>query len=318
MQIQKIVLPTDFSRYSDAAVALVSRLLEAHQCEATVLHIDPTPGISVAAPEPFYVAPQVFATYREWRDREAETKMKQILDRLGAGGRVTSLIGRTDVVTGIVNYAAESRADLIVMGARGEGVTRFFMGGVTQKVSQRASTPVLVVHELHNGEVFPPFRRILVAVDYSRFSIPLARLGSLLLAPGGIIEFIHVWRDPYHASFDQSLGTSHGEFVRASEKARSDAIAELERFVAELPVDNERRTYLSNEVSTPAAILDRALETRADLIMVGAHSRKGLAERVMGTVADRVLRHSSAPVLLFPNGALENANEMSETKEDTP
>jgi len=47
-----------------------------------------------------------------------------------------------------------------------------------------------------------------------------------------------------------------------------------------------------------AAILDQARKVGADLIIMGTHGRTGLARAVIGSVADRVLRHSEIPVLL--------------------
>ena len=46
----------------------------------------------------------------------------------------------------------------------------------------------------------------------------------------------------------------------------------------------------------------------ADLVVVGAHGQDGILENVVGTVADRVLRHAYAPVLLYPEGALRAAS----------
>ena len=50
--------------------------------------------------------------------------------------------------------------------------------------------------------------------------------------------------------------------------------------------------------STPAvAIVQYAKESRADLILVGTHSRGGVAHLLMGSVAERVVRTAPCPVL---------------------
>ena len=59
--------------------------------------------------------------------------------------------------------------------------------------------------------------------------------------------------------------------------------------------------------SPAAAILARAEESHADLIVMGAHGRTGIGEKLIGTVADRVLRHTTVPVLLYPEGAFAAA-----------
>ncbi|WP_222913689.1 universal stress protein [Natrinema sp. SYSU A 869] len=48
------------------------------------------------------------------------------------------------------------------------------------------------------------------------------------------------------------------------------------------------------------AITEHATETASDLIVMGRHGQSGLRERLLGTVTDRVLRHTSIPVLVVP------------------
>ncbi len=45
------------------------------------------------------------------------------------------------------------------------------------------------------------------------------------------------------------------------------------------------------------AILDYAAKNQVDLIIMSTHGRSGVSRWVFGSVADRVLRHSVAPVL---------------------
>lgn len=53
------------------------------------------------------------------------------------------------------------------------------------------------------------------------------------------------------------------------------------------------------------AITDRARELDADIIVMGTHGRTGLARAVIGSVADRVIRHSDVPVVLVPAARTE-------------
>ena len=48
------------------------------------------------------------------------------------------------------------------------------------------------------------------------------------------------------------------------------------------------------------AIVAKARELGADVIVMGTHGRSGLARAVIGSVADRVLRHADVPVVLVP------------------
>jgi nucleotide-binding universal stress UspA family protein len=49
------------------------------------------------------------------------------------------------------------------------------------------------------------------------------------------------------------------------------------------------------------SILDNARSEDADLIVMGTHGRTGLARAIIGSVADRVVRHAEVPVVLVPS-----------------
>jgi nucleotide-binding universal stress UspA family protein len=53
------------------------------------------------------------------------------------------------------------------------------------------------------------------------------------------------------------------------------------------------------------AILDTASEIKADIIVMGTHSRRGLEKILVGSVAENVLRHSSIPLLIIPTKAIK-------------
>lgn len=54
------------------------------------------------------------------------------------------------------------------------------------------------------------------------------------------------------------------------------------------------------------AITEHATEIDSDLIVMGRHGRSGLRERLLGTVTDRLLRHTSIPVLTVPGEVSEH------------
>ncbi|MDD4875763.1 MAG: universal stress protein [Dehalococcoidales bacterium] len=55
-------------------------------------------------------------------------------------------------------------------------------------------------------------------------------------------------------------------------------------------------------------ILDYAIENQVDLIMMSTHGRSGLSRWALGSVADRVVRHSPVPVLIVsPKGSRINS-----------
>jgi nucleotide-binding universal stress UspA family protein len=49
------------------------------------------------------------------------------------------------------------------------------------------------------------------------------------------------------------------------------------------------------------AILDAAKESGVDIIVMGTHGRRGLDKILMGSVAEKVLRHSNVPLFIIPS-----------------
>jgi nucleotide-binding universal stress UspA family protein len=49
------------------------------------------------------------------------------------------------------------------------------------------------------------------------------------------------------------------------------------------------------------AIVARARQLRADLIVMGTHQRRGLSRLLMGSVAEGVVRRAPCPVILAPD-----------------
>lgn len=96
------------------------------------------------------------------------------------------------------------------------------------------------------------------------------------------------------------------DFDGVEDTAVTAAISEYLREAAEAEAGQIRAAGISAAVEVVAspnpaqAIVQKAEEIGADAIVMGTHGRTGLVRTVIGSVADRVLRHSSIPVVLVP------------------
>jgi nucleotide-binding universal stress UspA family protein len=95
--------------------------------------------------------------------------------------------------------------------------------------------------------------------------------------------------------YDAAVGiiTVHGGETGRGRAALDDAAGLAAD--AGVDADTERRS------GTPAtAIVEHAAERGSDLVVVGRRGRSGVRARLLGTVTERVLRRSPAPVLTVP------------------
>ena len=287
------------------AVELANR----HQAMVTLLHVDPFPGVATVAVEPVYIPPDLFNGLHSDYDRRVDDSMKRMEAGLGTGkapGVELRSERRTGgVADGILEVATEWEADLIIMGASGlSGAARLLLGSVAEKISRQAPCPVLVTRARTDEErPHDPFHTLLVGIDYSRFSAPLAHLAMSVAAPGAAVELVHVWSPPYFSTLNAYLGGNEApDWVAAVATARQAEAERLSSFRDQLGLTDATAYVGTDNVAN--TLLDRADEVGADLLVVGAHGRRALRERLLGTTGDRVLRHARIAVLLMPEQAL--------------
>lgn len=306
LPVRKILVPVDFSPASDYAARMAVRIAAREGAAVTLLHVDVMPGVAAIAVEPIYVPPHLFAGLHEEHERRLDARLAALTEELGAlapaGVAIDSVREMASVAEGIVDHASESQSDLIVMGSHGHtGASRILLGSVASKVSRSAPCPVLVTRGDHDAPAHDPFSRVLAAIDYSDLSVMTARSAARIVAAGGTLELMHAWYPPALSALQTSLGGYSGDISSAIEDGRAAQGEMLAAFADENEISGEfvRTLYIASGSAT-SAIIARAENTKADLIVVGSHGRSGVFETVIGTVADRVISAAKVPVLLIP------------------
>ena len=91
-----------------------------------------------------------------------------------------------------------------------------------------------------------------------------------------------------------------------SDVAQTNAVDELKRRAqdyldnAKLSLGDETIETVLKEGDYAENILQTAKEMMADIIVVGTHSRKGLDKVLLGSVAEKVLHHTTIPLFIIP------------------
>jgi nucleotide-binding universal stress UspA family protein len=138
--MHKILIATDFSTHSDAALAAALELAHAAHASVTLLHVCQLPisGADAYAPAPEVIEDIV----NDARQRLARTR-----ERVAAGGISADVHTRIgDAADEIVRFAGEQGCDFIVVGTHGRrGFRRLVLGSVAERVTRAADVPVLTV-----------------------------------------------------------------------------------------------------------------------------------------------------------------------------
>ena len=71
------------------------------------------------------------------------------------------------------------------------------------------------------------------------------------------------------------------------------------------PTEVRVRGFVRYGAPTPT-ILELAESSGHDLIVMGTHGRTGVSHLLMGSVAEKVIRHATCPVLVVPGARLQS------------
>ncbi len=140
IDLKRILVPTDFSPASEAALRYGIALARAFNARLSLLHVNEHPGEAAEAEYPI----GIFETMKN----AANERLGRLLSEADAREVQHDYTMRIGNAAGeIVRFAAERDIDLIVMGTHGrEGVARVLIGSVAETVVRRSTCPVLTVH----------------------------------------------------------------------------------------------------------------------------------------------------------------------------
>ena len=134
------------------------------------------------------------------------------------------------------------------------------------------------------------YERILVPTDGSTGSAHVA-LQALDLAEqyGATIHALHVVDSSVRSRLTDAGGDGD-ELERSGKRA----VEMVERMAQSHNVDVVTEIREGDPAET---IIDYAEEIGADAIVAGTHGRSGISRRLLGSVAERLVRHASCPVM---------------------
>jgi nucleotide-binding universal stress UspA family protein len=140
-----ILVPTDFSKYSEPAVCLALSIAKRMGGEVVFIHVWP-PEFTFEEDYKARTDPEV-RHVREDLLAEQRKKLEEFVGTFDTQGIKTScLLKSGPPFLEIIIAANELHADLIVIGTHGRsGLTSVLIGSVAEKVVRRAHCPVLTV-----------------------------------------------------------------------------------------------------------------------------------------------------------------------------
>jgi nucleotide-binding universal stress UspA family protein len=154
IDLHRILVPTDFSKHSENALAYAAAFAEKFDADLYLLHV--VQDLALFVPEAITNAPPLTPPLEQ-----LTVAVREAMDRLIEGHQLRGFTVHAEVREGspfyeIIRFAREQDVDLIIMGTHGRaGLVHVLLGSVAEKVVRKAPCPVLTVRHPEHEFVHP-------------------------------------------------------------------------------------------------------------------------------------------------------------------
>lgn len=292
----RLLLPLDGSKLGEQALPYARYLAKALSTSVELLEsVDPESLQLLANPQQ--------GRYIDTLLAEKRASSRMYLETIAAsfnGARVTSSVGNGKAEDLIIDKAAADKNALIVMATHGRsGIQRWLLGSVADKVLHGSTNHLLLIRATDQGKTDgeTSLKKVIVPLDGSPLAekvlpdvIDLAKKMQL------DVVLLRAYALPPAISPDE-YGTYGDELITQLEAGAKEYLAEK---LAELKQKGVQNVSSIVELGYGAEeITALARKTPDNFIAMCAHGRSGVTRWALGSVTERVVRHSGDPVLII-------------------
>lgn len=295
---ERVLVPLDGSPLAETILSQIRRILFWKDSEIVLLRAIELP--------PLFGSHE--ASYLARAEEEAKAYLRgQELKLAEKGVRVRSLVRSGTAAGTILEIAESERADLIAMTTHGRsGLSRWTFGSVAEKVLRASPVPLLLTRSFvtdgfRTARAAAPdelrVKKILVPIELSELSLEIV---------------------PYVAElarlFDAKVLLLN---VCGQETACDVPVVEMTHAYEQLREGGVAAEPLIRQGDPAVQILDASRDLSVDFIAMTTHGRSGPSRWTLGSVAEKVLRQATMPVLLVRRARIGSAGRVTQALERT-
>lgn len=288
--LKNILAATDLSGPAQQAADRAARLAKTAGASLRLVHVL-NAGVAAQLQSLIGLATDLEAKLFEATHQELQT----LADRLAAEREVQADVAliQGSVAAEITREADAMDAGLVVLGARGKGfLRRLMLGSTAERLLRKSTRPMLVVKQ----RAHEPYRRVLVAVDFSPWSAPLVDLARRV-APRAHIVLLAAYDVPFEGKL-RYASVPDATINHYREQAWHAAERQLHALAARAGLGPSQWTPCLPRGDPSLAIVENELERGCDLIAVGKHGQNAAEELLLGSVTSHVLAEAMGDVLV--------------------
>lgn len=280
-RLLKVLVAADFSASARAALRWAAGLRQLGSCQLTAAYVNWPPAERERLGER---GPMNLTANSAEIQHVLERDFREMVGaEIGGEAGIIVQPGWGRVDAHLVGLATETGADLLVVGThRRAGLDRWTRGSVSRGILRHAPMNVACVPlRTETSPAIRRCRRVLVAVDLDKYDTLALPAAYSIVSEEGTVFLLNVESSP-----------------RTQGRNISQALARLEKAVPAETCGVRTEVLVEAADDVVRAICETAEANNADVVCVGAHTRPGVAARVMGSVTLGVLQKCRRPVLV--------------------
>ena len=207
----------------------------------------------------------------------------------------------------LIEFANEEEFDLIAMTTHGRSaLSRLWLGSTAEEVVKRADPPVLLLRPgAAAGRSDLLFDRVLVPLDGSQRAESALASVAEYLSPSGILHLFTVVKPP--VLFAPPARPGAPSDAKVSRRQKVIAYRYLRRIARRMRgCGRAVALHVAEAFVVSREIVRYANAERIELIVIATHARGGPARWALGSVADKIVRAGSCPVLVCRSRAADD------------
>lgn len=275
MTLETLVLHVNDSKHCDDRIAAAIGLAQTHNAHLVGVYVIAHPYLP--AHMSVQLGPEMYEAQRQLAAKSAEAAKANFEAKTKAAGISAEWRTGEGYDPDILNQHARY-ADLVILGQHDPDEDALTVSdGMPEEVVLGSGRPVLIIPYAGRYETIGT--RVLVAWNASREAARAVNDAMVLLSRAKEVTVMNI--NPETSSENSGVPGADLALHLARHGVKAEAVP----------------THI-RDISAGDALLSRAADLQADLIVMGAYGQSRLRELIMGGVSRHMLSHMTAPVLM--------------------
>jgi len=271
--MKRILVPCDFSDPAVQAFKFAVDIAKESRGEVILLNVVELPVMHESVLMPTLSFEEAFIKDMKAHAEKNFAKMKDKWAK--EGPKVTSFVEFGGATPTIRDFVKDNKIDLLVMGTHGaSGLKEFFVGSNTEKIVRTSEVPVIAI----KGQV--KISSIKNIVFPNTFGMEQEELTLKVKALQNFFK-----------------ATLHVLYVNTPSSFRRDIEVkkEMKAFAKRFMLKDYTLTIF-NDYSEEEGLRNFVADTKADMVAMSTHGRRGINHLMSGSIAEDVVNHLTCPI----------------------